>query len=368
MPQDSNDAPPAAPGISLWKWIAWTAAILVGLWVAITAVQRHRMEKLRSEVESRGGRLEADEILPGWYSWLRKKIPNSWAQAAHLKLRGSFRRVVRVHVPSGIAFPPDFISRLTCFKQLKRLELLDCHLTDADLAGLSEFAELRHLDLRKNPVSDRGLSGLDKLLHLEVIALDETRVGDEVLRQALRLPNLITLSLSQTDVSDEGLLDWGASSKLKCLILNGTRISDLGLESLPPLPNLLQLSVNGCAITDRRLAKIDDVRFPVMTSLGLSQTQVTADGVSQLRLNRLQDLSFPSVSMTDEHWRGLAGLKKLDYVQWGNMSLRREEVFPVSGPRVRLDSFITGDKSQFGLVTPTPQRRYPQSPIGLHKE
>lgn len=360
MSQDSPE-PDTAPRFSPWKWIGWSAAILVGLWVAVTAMHRHRMEELRSEVESRNGLLVGAEILPGWYSWLLSKAPSGWARAAHLKLKGNFRRVVHVQILRGTKLPPNFIARLTCFKHLTRLELQQCELTDADLDGLSEFVNLKFLDLRKNPVSDRGLVGLDKLVNLQAIALDETRAGDQVLRQASKLPNLITLGLSQTVVSNQELKELGKFPTLQCLLLNGTRISDVGLESLPPLPNLVQLAINGCAITDRGLATIDDVRFPALMHLGLSQTQVTADGVSRLRLSRLQSLSFPSVSMTDAHWRGLVGLKKLDYVQWGDIPLRREEVFPASGSRVRLDSFIMGNRSQFGFVGSTLQRRYPQS-------
>lgn len=362
MSQDSHE-PDAAPRFSPWRWIGWTAAILVGLWVAISAVHRHRMEKLRTEVESRGGRLEGEEIPPGWYTWLLTKASLGWAQAAHLKLRGNFRRVVHVHVPPGATLPPNFISRLTCFKQLRRFELQDCHLTDADLDGLSEFVNLKYLDLRKNPVSDRGLANLDKLVNLEAIALDETRAGDQVLRQASRLPNLITLSLPQTVVTDEGLKDLGTFPKLRCLLLSGTRISDLGLESLPPLPNLLQLSVNECAITDRGLASIDDARFPALTALGLSQTQVTADGVSRVRSSRLQSYAFPDVAMTDEHWRDLVGLKKLDYVSWGDVELRRREhFFPSrSGRRTRIDSFRTVTTIRDGRRVPVIPEIFPRS-------
>lgn len=361
MPQDSHE-PRAATGFTLWKGIGWTTALIVGLWVSITAVQRYRMEKLRSEVESRGGRLEGEDFYPGWYNWLQIKAPSGWPTVMVLKWDRSFRRVVHVHVPPGSTLPPNFISRLTCFQQLTRLELPDCQLTDADLADVSEFTKLKYLDLSRNPISDRGLARLDKLANLEVVVLNETRVGDQVLQQASRLPNLITLMLAGTVASDDGLKDVGAFPKLKVLDLSGTRVSDLGLESLPLLPHLLQLSVNGCSITDRGLAAIDDGRLPDMTALGLSQTQVTADGVVRLRMGKLQSLSFPNVAMTDEHWRGLAGMKRLEYLTWGNTSLYRARSFPTRGPRVVLDSFIEIPTLPNGrLDRNSPGRRFPQS-------
>ncbi|MFM9960158.1 MAG: leucine-rich repeat domain-containing protein [Planctomycetaceae bacterium] len=341
MPHDSHP-PRAATGFSLWKGIGWTTAIVVGLWVAITAVQRYRMEKLRTEVESRGGRLEGEDLFPGWYIWLRTKTPNGWLAQTVRKLDHSFRRVVHVHVPPGTTLPPNFISRLTCFQQLTRLELSECQLTDADVASLSEFTKLKYLDLSKNPLSDRGLARLDKLVNLEVVVLNETRVGDQVLRQASRLPNLITLMLAGTLASDDGLKDLGTFPKLMVLILSGTRVSDLGLESLRPLPILRVLSVKECAITDRGLATIDDLRFPDMLHLDLSQTQVTADGVSRLHLGKLETLLFPKVAMTDEHWRGLLGMKHLQSIQWDDTVLSRDREPSISsGSRGTLDSFVT---------------------------
>ena len=368
MSQDSHE-PIAAPLFSPWKWIAWAAAILVGLWVASTAVDRHRMEQLRTEVESRGGRLEGQELPPGWYHWLVTKVPSDWAKQTAIKLKSNFRRVVAVHLPPGATLPPQFISRLTRFQQINTIDLPGCQLTDLDLEGLPKFTKLKYLDLRENPVTDKGLAQLGELSSLEVIILDETRAGDEVLRQASKLPKLITLMLSKTNVTDAGLGALGTDPAsghptLKVLFLNGTQISDTGLSLLPPQPALTQLTLEGCAITDRGLGEINDGRFPMLTALNVLETKVTADGISRLRLGHLQSLGFPNVAMTDKHWRGLTGLKKLDYVFWGDASLRRVEEFPATGHRLRLDSFrATGvfrSGRRNGLFM---GQRFPQSPV-----
>ncbi len=350
MSQDSHE-PIAARVFSPWKWIAWTVAILVGLWVAITAVDRHQMEKLRTEVESRGGRLEGQEFPPAWYHWLETKAPTDWLRQAVLRLKGNFRRVVSVHVPPGSLLPSQFFSRLSRFQKINWIELPSCQLSDQDFEGLTKFTELGYLDLRGNPVTDKGLAQLSELSSLQVLLLDETHAGDQVLQQAFNMPKLTTLLMSKTKVTDAGLKELGshaaaARPTLKVLFLNGTQISDEGLNSLLTQPSLTHFSLSGCEITDRGLGAIDDVRFPLLTALDVGETKVTGDGISKLRLDHLQSLSFPDVAMTDEHWRGLTGLKKLDYVTWGDVSLRRVEVFHATGKRTRLDTFkATGVRS-----------------------
>lgn len=315
MSQDS-DKSNITPSFSLWRWIAWAAALLMGLWVAVTAVDRYQMEKLRTEVESRGGRLEGKEIPPGWYLWMVDHAPTDWLELFVLKFYGNFRRVVAVRVPPGTSLPPQFISRLTRFRQITVIELPNCQLTDFDLEGLSKFTELKHLNLQRNPVTEKGLTPLSKLLSLEVVLLNDTRVGGPVLDQSLSLPKLNTLDVSRTNVTDAGL------------------------RSLRPQPTLIGLALKGCAITDRGLDEFDDVHFPNLRSLNVAETQVTADAISRLRLGSLQSLSFPNVSMTDEHWRGLLEMKNLSYLSWGDIVLLRSEAPLVSRPGTSLSSFV----------------------------
>ena len=365
MSQDSHEST-AVRAFSPWKWIAWTAAILIGLWIATTAVHRHRMEKIRTEVESRGGRLEGNDFYPDWYDWLLTKAPNGWPKEAVLKLKGNFQRVVSVRLPPGVTPPHDLISRLAIFPRLEELVLRDCHLTDADLEGLSKLTALKLLALDGNPVSDRGLADLDKLVVLEYVYLHGTRAGDEVLRDASRIPKLDYLDLTNTDATDAGLSDLGSCPKLSTLMLDNTRVSDSGIASLAPQPSLLCFSLGGCSITDRGLGTIDDDHFPTLGVLNLEKTQVTADGVARLRLNRLGALIISNLPLADEHWRELARMKALFFVQWGEKLLGRESGRSSTGRSFVLDSFIQADG--MGLFGPTisPSRpireRYPQSP------
>jgi hypothetical protein len=356
-----TDEPNADRRFSPWKWIAWTAAIVVGVGIAMTAVDRHRMEQLRTEVESRGGHLEGARRFPTWYMWLVTKAPNGWPKATVLKLAGNFQRVVSVRLPPGTLPPHDLISRLSRFRNLSRLDLTDCHLTDADLNGLSKLSELRHLSLGSNAISDLGLADLEKLSRLQILDLRDTRAGDQFLRQVARLPQLQQLMLSHSAVTDAGLKSLATHPKLTSLWLDRTQISDAGLLALAPQPNLGALLLNDCPITDQGLAAIDEHRFPGLNYLDVSKTQVTAEGVSRLQLGNLRRLSFPDVAMTDEHWRRLAGLKTLDYVLWDDVSLRREQTFSATGRRLRLDSFRPESEFLHRRKHPALPQRFPTS-------
>ena len=339
MPQDDHE-PDHVRSYPLWKWIAWCAVLLIGHWGAVTAVDRHQMERLLTEVESRGGRLEGSVSRPpGWYLWLVDHAPNDWLEEFVLKFYGNFRRVVAVRVPPGTTLPPQFISRLTRFRQITVIELPDCHLTDFDLKGLSKFTELKSLNLQRNPVTDKGLGLLSELSSLEIILLNDTRVGDLVLEQTLSLPKLNTLDLSRPNVTDAGL------------------------RSLRPQPTLLGLTFKGCAITDRGLDEFDDAHFPNLRSLNVSETQVTADAVSRLRLGNLQSLSFPNFSMTDDHWRELLEMKSLFYLTWGDVWLHRSETSLVSPLGTRSSSFVVFSVPNHGRhrLRRGPIIRFPQS-------
>lgn len=353
--------PNAGRSFSPWKWIAWTAAVVVGVGIAMTAIDRHRMEQLRSEVESCGGRLQGNHRFPTWYMWLVNKAPNGWPKQTVLKLAGNFQRVVSVRLPPGTQAPHNLITRLSRFRNLTHLDLTDCQLTDADLDGLSKLSELRQLSLGFNAISDLGLAELGTLSRLQKLDLRDTRAGDQVVRQVARLPLLQQLMLSHSAVTDEGLKCLATHPKLTSLWLDRTQISDVGLLALAPQPNLGALLLNDCPISDQGLAAIDEHRFPSLNYLDVSKTQVTAEGVSQLPLGNLRRLSFPDVAMTDEHWRRLAGLKILDYVLWGDVSLRREQTFSASGSRLRLDSFRPESELLHRRKHPTLPQRFPTS-------
>ena len=366
MSQDSHE--PITPhSFSPWKWIAWTAAILVGLWVAITAVHRYRMEKVRTEVESRGGRLEGREVFPGWYEWLLEKCPNGWPAAALLKFNGNFQRVVVVHLPPGTTPPHDLIARLIEFREIKQLRLPASQLTDADLDGLSKLTSLQQLNLSGNAVTDRGLAQLANLPELAELELFETRAAGHFLEHSSRWPNLSSINLSHSPVTGEGLARMGSLPNLRFLLLDHSQVSDVGLTSLATQPDLRTLRLDDTLITDKGLAAVDNLRFPKLEVLNVSKTAVTAEGISRLQLSRLKQLYLPQVELSDEHWRELVRMMSLRFVRWGEIDLRREFGLDATGRHILLDSFvgvriINGGRRVFGGPPRYEQLRFPKSP------
>lgn len=325
MPHDSHE-PTVERGVSPWRWIAWTLVLLVSLWVTVAAVHRYQMVKIRSEVESRGGRLEGRELSPGWYRWLEAKAPTDWLKQMAIKGRANFRRVHAVSVPPGSELPPDFVSRLTIFRHVRQLQMANCNLDDRDLERLPEFRELTYLNLSGNRVSDNGVVGLDRLPLLRTLELAETRVGDGVLRQLSSHPSLVSVNVSGTLVTDDGLRAMGSPRRLCYLYLSGTRVSDSGLAALNTQPYLKLLELTGCPISDRGLQEINDARFPSLNTLHLKDTQVTADGIATMKVNSPRDLkwlNFPNVPMENHHWESLAAIKSLVRLTWGDVQLRR---------------------------------------------
>ena len=323
MSQEAHD-PNTAQRFSPWKWIAWTTAIVAGFWVAIMAVDRHRMEQIRSEVESRGGRLEGGILAPDWYMWLVAQAPNGWIKEGVLKLQGNFRRVVAVRLPPGTTLPQQFISRLTRFRRISVIELPDCQLTDSDLEGLSKFTELKYLNLQGNPVTDKGLAQLGQLPNLVTLILRGTKAEGQFLADSSNWPGMSQLDLSHSPITDDGLKNIATLPILRSLLLADTQVSDAGLKSLAVEPSVEVLLLRGCPITDQGLAEIDDRRFPKLFLLDLVRTEVTSDGVSKLPLSRLTELEIPDVELTASHWRELLRMKSLVFLTWGGCVLQRD--------------------------------------------
>lgn len=364
--------PLAEHGFSPWRWIAWTLALVLGLWVAIMAVHRHRMEKIRSEVESRGGRLEGEHFSPGWYEWLLAITPGGWPKEAVLKFKGNFQRVTIVHLPPATTPPHDLIARLNAFKQIRELSLPECQLTDDDLDGLSKLTSLRQLNLSGNAVTDRGLAQLANLSELRVLELFETRAAGHFLEHSSRWPELSSLRLSRSPVTGEGLARMGTLPNLRVLLLDHSHVSDLGLTSLAVQPELATLTLDASLITDQGLAAVDDRRFPKLQVLQVGQTAVTANGVSRLQSSGLARLMVPNLELSDEHWRELTRMKKLTLVRLDEVEYWRETKRGPTGGRIVLDSFIGMLPNQAGhRIWRMPRHTYlrvPKSPVPENRD
>ena len=88
---------------------------------------------------------------------------------------------------------------------LQILWLYRCRLTDADLAHLRSLTNLKELNLSDNGLTDQGLAHLTSLTSLEQLYLHGTQVTDAGLNQLEPLTNLRILIVTSTKVTDEGV-------------------------------------------------------------------------------------------------------------------------------------------------------------------
>lgn len=100
------------------------------------------------------------------------------------------------------ALTPAAASAVGQCKELRHLSLLNCGLTDAELAGLKSLALLEHLTLADNPqVTDKGLATVKGFERLRFLNLNKTAVSDKGLAELRGLDGLRTLSVRMTKVT-----------------------------------------------------------------------------------------------------------------------------------------------------------------------
>jgi hypothetical protein len=250
-----------------------------------------------------------------------------------LKDQASMRRVsmIDAHVTdAGMA-------SLDVFKLLEELDLRfeAPGVTDAGIKHLQHLTRLRKLYLRHTSVSDAGLVYLKDLTKLEELDLAMTHVTDAGLKQLAPLTRLRYLDLYQNKISDEGLTVIGQMSQLETLMLGNASVTDAGLQKLKNLKHLQWLDIGGSRITDAGLGYVEGMRE--LRQLGLYRTQISDAGLVRLaRLARLEELNLLDIRATRIT---PDGIKKLQQALPG----RRITYFDSQAPAV------------------TPPRRTPQS-------
>jgi Leucine Rich repeat len=128
--------------------------------------------------------------------------------------------------------------------------------------------------------TDDDLANIGSLPELTFVSLTLTKVKGPGLVYLKSLPKLETLELSKSSVSDDGLQYLDGLQGLKNLSLVGLAITDKGVEHLRSLKGLNRLGVSRTKITDQGLQALDGLS---LTWLDVRWTQVTADGIAQLR-------------------------------------------------------------------------------------
>jgi hypothetical protein len=88
-------------------------------------------------------------------------------------------------------------------KELRRLYLAGCELTDAHLALLKPLTMLEWLDISDNPVTDKGMAAVKTLERLQELYLGKTGITDKALTELKALDGLRKLNVVGTKVTGE---------------------------------------------------------------------------------------------------------------------------------------------------------------------
>ncbi len=152
------------------------------------------------------------------------------------------------------------MAHLRAFDHFGQIDLSDTEISDAGLEHLRHVVAGRFIDLSRTRVTDVSclFAGrcLDHPLGLKLS-------GNRIARGAFRFPTpfwgpLQHLDLSETDASDQTLAEFpNGMGSLSMLDLSGTNVTDACLDSL--------------------------LGLEALTTLGLSRTKVTPDGVARLK-------------------------------------------------------------------------------------
>jgi Leucine-rich repeat (LRR) protein len=184
------------------------------------------------------------------------------------------------------------ISVLKTWKRLKRLDLEGTKITDSALQHLSALSSLESLNISSVLVTDAGTEALTSLTNLKELTLGGNKLTDAGLQPLRQLPGLTFLDLGGAQRTDSGIwlvsftqpgLEAVATLKdLRQLRLEGTLITASGLETIKSLQRLNRLDLHGCPrIADDAIPIL--AAMPVLESIDLTDTKVTAAGIEKLQ-------------------------------------------------------------------------------------
>lgn len=101
---------------------------------------------------------------------------------------------------------------------VRRVDLNEKGVTDADLDKLKDLANVEYLGLHSARISNAGLDKIAAMKSLREVELSYTRINDEGLKKLEALPNLKKIFLYGTKVTKDGAASF-AKSKSGCEVL-----------------------------------------------------------------------------------------------------------------------------------------------------
>jgi len=207
---------------------------------------------------------------------------------------------------------------------LKRLDLAENNLPDADYVRLAALVNLRELNLAGTRISDAGLARLPPLVHMQKLNLAGALVTDASRNIFKNMPDLRELHLDGAHIGDATVGVLGGLQRLERLALGGNVGSPAAMARLAGLKNLKYLVMSHCIrLNDDALAHVGKIT-------SLEELQIC--------------YVVPYAAVTDKGVRFLTGLKNLRKLNLVNCSVSIKATMETLKELKGLEVTFTGER------------------------
>ena len=183
-----------AAGSRQRHWVRWRRRYVIALVtlaiLLVIFVPRYQRHQAVSLIRRSGGAVGVDHGP----RWLTKEVSSAQYMNSTPGILGKPFHVAYAFGRDG-RIPQDVLEAVIQLDDLQSVILLECGLTDDDLALIGQMHSIRTLSLGGNPITDEGLMNLQSLStlrHVDVSVTNVTREGAKRFRDAM--PNC-TISL-----------------------------------------------------------------------------------------------------------------------------------------------------------------------------
>jgi len=248
----------------------------------------------------------------GWYwSTPSENVPGICATCAGLDKLRSFSI-------TSEAFKFDLIKAWPQLDQLEQLEIHSSHLTDADLARISQMPNLKHLTLTSSNISGGAAARLSQLPALETLELRSIRKGGGEQSPSTAFPALRRLVIEEAEVDDAMLLGLGRLPELREVVLSKATIGDAGLAHLLSGGNVQSIILND---TKDNLEEAVAIRCPEPQVLHLVEAEITDAGLQALAGLEAASIVLDKTAVSDAGLQAIGRVQGLRY-----LSLRETKI------------------------------------------
>jgi len=237
------------------------SAIACG-WIVLPRIQHQRERIVIAQYQKRMGMQVWDDdkaaVVPGIIpvAW-QGRYAQAFERVVYFRSSGDtdlacqFRQLIRLVELQPAVEMPAHLGRMPQLEALAmpsvRFPYLDATKQKTLVAQFPAMPELRRVDLWDSNVTDADLAWLAKCRNLEMIDLSNTAVGDRGLVELRGLARLRQLSLSGKRITDHGCSILAQMQSLEELSMASFHIHDAGVRELAKLRNLKKLSVSAAA-------------------------------------------------------------------------------------------------------------------------